>query len=175
MKLAGNGGKPSPRPEKEVVMELRSALQRFRKEHDDILRYLKLWEGALNRAASPEDPERRKGLLELREMEKQLEGIQEHCRAEEENVESPYNLYLENVDLQQLQKEHEELARCTSDFRMELRFATTLRTEQMIQLGRHLLELLRHHIAYEEGLLKQVEDGQSAEDKLLLRYTQGAE
>lgn len=140
-------------------MFLRCELERFRKQHDGILHFLAMWEAALHLAASAEDSERWKGLTQLREMEKGFEAIGEHCREECENLESPFSLYLENEERRQLSNEHEGLLRTTHDFHRELTFATTLRTDEMFRLGRALLERLRHHIAYEEGLLKRIEDG----------------
>jgi hypothetical protein len=46
---------------------------------------------------------------------------------------------------------------------------------QLVTLGRHLLKKLRHQIVYEEGLLKQIEGGNEAEEKIFLRYTDSAE
>jgi hypothetical protein len=156
-------------------MNLHSELERFHKEHDEILRFLQVWEGALNLVARSEDSERCRGLTRLREMEEQVARIEDHCRAEEQSVESPYKLYLEDTELQRLEKEHELLARWSNDFHRELTFATVLRTDEMLRLGRQLLEQLRHHIAFEEGLLKKIEDSRAAEDKMHLRYTQAGE
>ena len=156
-------------------MDLRSQLQKYRQEHDEILRFLKVWENALNLAESQQDTERRRGLADLREMEKTFERIRQHSNEEEENLESPYGLYLEDGALQKLGEEHELLIRWNSDFCRELRFATIVRTDEVVALGRQLLEMLRHHIVYEEGLLKQIQDEKDAEEKLLLKYTESAE
>lgn len=156
-------------------MELCNQLLHFRQEHDEILRFLREWETALQFAASAADADRREGLTRLRHMEKTLLAIGEHCRAEEESVESPYNLYLEDSELQHLQEGHELLTQATQNYLRELTFATTLRTNELVALGQRLLEQLRHHIAFEEGLLKQIEDGRAAEEKRLLQYTHAAE
>ncbi len=143
-------------------MNLRSELERFHKEHDDILRFLRGWESVLNLAASAEDSKRCEGLARLREMEEQVARIDDHCRAEEQSVESPYKLYLEDAELQRLKKEHELLAHWSNDFHRELTFATVLRSDEMVRMGRQFLELLRHHIAYEEGLLKKIGESRAA-------------
>jgi len=155
-------------------MDLRSRLDYFRKEHDEILRFLNAWEGALKMAASDGDDERRKGLTELRRFENELLSIQEHCHAEERTVDSPFQIYLDDVSLTRLAREHELLRQLSNDFLRELRFATLMRTNEVVRLGNALLEQLRRHIAHEAALLEQIEEGRAAEEKLLLRYTDSA-
>ena len=156
-------------------MDLGSQLQKYRQEHDETLRFLKACESALDLAESQQDAERRRGLADLREMEKKFERIRQHCNEEEQNVESAYRLYLEDAALQRLSEEHGLLVRWNNDFCRELRFATIARTDEVVALGRQFLEVLRHHVVFEEGLLKQIQDEKEAEEKLLLKYTQGAE
>ena len=157
-------------------MDLHSQLERFRKEHDDILRFLKSWEATLDLLASEDEDARCKALAELREMEKKLAGLREHCQEEEQIVESPFQIYLDDRALEQFRREHDVLEQLTEGYRAELKFVSTIPpTTQLLGLGRRLLEQLRHHIAYEEGLLKQIEDGNEAVEKLFLRYVQPAE
>ena len=145
-------------------MDLRSRLDYFRKEHDEILAFLKDWENALQMAAHDSDEQRLKGLVELRKMENDLLGIREHCRDEERTVESPFQIYLDDASLARLAEEHELLRRLSNNFLRELTFATMFRTDELVGLGRELLEQLRRHIALETTLLKQVEDGRAAEE-----------
>lgn len=155
-------------------MDLRSRLDYFRKEHDEILRSLNDWERALKKAASEGDDERRKGLAELRRFESQLLSIAEHCHAEERTVDSPFQIYLDDASLARLAQEHESLRQLTNDYLRELQFATLLRTTEVVRQGTALLEQLRRHIAHETALLKQIEDGRAAEERILLRYTESA-
>jgi len=155
-------------------MDLRSRLEYFHKEHDEILRFLNDWESALKMAASDRDDERRKGLAELRRFENELLSIEEHCHAEERTVDSPFEIYLDDVSLARLAQEHELLRQLSTDFLRELRFATVMRTTEVVGLGNALLEQLRRHIAHEALLLRQIEEGRAAEEKLLLRYTDSA-
>lgn len=156
-------------------MDLRSRLDYFRKEHEEILRFLNNWERALKMAASESDEERLKGLEELRRSENDLMSIQEHCHAEERTVESPFQIYLDDASLARLAQEHELLRQLSNDFLRELTFATIFRISELVRSGSALLEQLRRHIAHETELLKQIEEGKAAEEKLLLRYTQPAE
>jgi len=144
-------------------MEVGSQLERFRKEHDDILRFLGEFQGALMQAHSAGDEERRGGLARLRQFEERLRTIREHCREEQQCLESPFRPYLDDSSVEALRREHEVLNQLTDAFLRELRqVALTPPTGQLVEIGRGLLETLRHHIAFEEGLLKQVEDGKTA-------------
>ncbi len=156
-------------------MDLLTELGRFHKEHREILNVIISWEQALNRVSSDRDEERRRGLTELRGVGNKMSAIQEHCRAEEQAVESPNRLYLGPVQFERLRDEHAELARLIQSAVSELRFANVDRTEGILTRGRQLAEFLRQHIAYEEGLLTEIQEGRNAEEKLLLRYSEPAE
>jgi hypothetical protein len=150
-------------------MDLRSQLDKYRQEHEEVLRFLKVWEGALTLAGSGQDGERSKGLAELRGMEKRLERIRQHCDEEGEDAESPFVLYLPDAELKQIREEHEQLAHSSSDFQRELTYATTSRTTEMVQSGRQLLAMLRQHLVHEEELLKRIQEAQGSEDALRLQ------
>ena len=150
-------------------MDLRSRLDYLRNEHEEILRFLDDWEGTLKLAGHDLDEERLKSLSLLREAEQKLIAIQEHCHREERTAESPFPVYLDHTTMAQLAQEHERLRLLTNDFLRELTFATLLRTDDLVRLGSELLEQLRKHIAYETGLLKQIETGNAAEEKLPAR------
>lgn len=157
-------------------MDLHRQLEHYRKEHDHILLFLEEFDRALALAASETAQERRAGLAQLREMEEKLVGIRAHCHEEEQNVESPFQMYLDEFALEDLHTEHPLLERHSHDFCAELTVVTAPPpTGTLVHLGRRLLEQLRHHIAREECLLKQIEDGSTAEEKLFLRYTQPGE
>lgn len=156
-------------------MDLRTQVTYFRKEHQDILTFLASWEHAVSQVASGQDAERLKGLADLRSMEPQLAAIEGHCRSEEKNVESPYSLYLEDAQLEELKKEHDQLRRFLQNVLFALRFATLAHVEEVAQLGRELLQFVRSHIAYEEKLLAQIEQGRAAVKELELRYTEPGE
>lgn len=143
-------------------MDLRSELAHFRADHDEILRFLQQWEVALNQAASPDVEQRRKGLADLVEMEPRLLALREHCR-EEEREDARLQLYLDEEVFSQLRSEHELLERMTQAFRDELRVVTAPPpVDNLVARGRELLSRLRYHVAFEEGLLKQIEDGAAA-------------
>ncbi len=152
-------------------MDLRSQLDYFRKEHEDIQRFLEDWEGALRLAASEDDANRLRALALLRQMETDLSSIHEHCRAEQRTVESLLQMHHDGASLVRLAQEHELLRQLTNNYLRELQFATLPRTGEVVGLGIELLAQLRTHIAYETALLKQIEDRNTAEQKVLLRYT----
>ena len=157
-------------------MDLRYQLEFYRKEHDEILRFLKEWEDALNLAAGPGEEAPCQALQHLREMEPKLLEIRQHCREEEQNVESPSQIYLDDTALKRLRQEHETLEELSDCYRSELKFVCAPPpTDDLVSIGRRLLAGLRRHIAYEEGLLKQIEEGSEAEEKKFLRYTQPTE
>jgi hypothetical protein len=53
-------------------MNLHRQLEYFHGEHDEIHVALNAWEAALQRVESADDVERRKGLMQLREMKEQI-------------------------------------------------------------------------------------------------------
>lgn len=157
-------------------MDLHGELKRHRKEHDEVLRFLTEFDGALARAAAESDRERCAGLAQLSKMEEKLAEIREHCREEEQSIESPFQLYLDDYALEDLQIEHKLLERHSHDFCAELTAVTAPPpTETLVRLGQRLGEQLRRHIAREEELLKQIEEGSAAEQRLFLRYIQPGE
>lgn len=157
-------------------MELHNQLKRFRKEHDEILHFLREFDAALSLAGETEKKNRRIGLERLREMEAKLVEIREHCSEEEKSVQSPFRLYLDDFALEDVHGEHEFLEQLSQAFCTELEIVTAPPpTEVLVRVGRQLLRELRQHIAREEGLLKQIADGNEAEEKLFLRYTQSGE
>ena len=157
-------------------MDLRRQLEHFRSEHDEFLCFLKEWENALTLAGRDVPETRCQGLSKLRDMEKKLVEIREHCRKEEHEVDSPFQIYLDDHALEELRREHDLLEQLTEGYRTELQVVTMPPpTTDLVGLGQRLLEQLRHHIAFEEGLLKQIEDGTAAEERVFLRYTQPAE
>lgn len=177
------GSKAAGKQERSVMkavrkdpMNLRQQIEHFHKEHGEILRFLKEFEDALTLAAAESEKARRAGLAQLSKMEEKLAEIREHCREEEQNLESPFQMYLDHFALEDLHTEHEVLERRNHDFCVELTAVTAPPpTENLVNLGRRLLEHLRHHIAREESLLAQIADGNTAEEKVFLRYTQPGE
>ena len=156
-------------------MEVHRQLEKVRNEHDEILQFLITCEHALQRAASDNWDVRCHGLEQLHEVDGEIAEISEHCRREEQGVESPFQLFLEPKSLEELRKEHRRLWRLISDFRRELELVTAPRTADLVALGRDLIEEVRKHVAEEEALLAQIEAGAAAEEKVLLQYSQSAE
>lgn len=157
-------------------MEVRAQIERYRREHDEILRFLGVFEGVLTLAESKKVEDRRAGLAKLREMERKFVEIREHCAEEEQNLESPFQVYLDDSALETLHSEHDLLDELSLSFCSEVEVLTTPPpTQGLVGLGRQLAQKLYRHIAYEEGLLKQIGDGSEAEEKVYLRYTQPGE
>jgi hemerythrin-like domain-containing protein len=139
-------------------MLLAQQVEAIRREHDEILQRLSAFEEAFDRANSDDWDVRCEALGELREMDATLAEINEHCRHEEEELESPFELFLEKAALARLRAEHDRLRLLISDFRRELRLATVPRTAELITRGRDLLQELRRHVAEEEELLAQIQE-----------------
>jgi hypothetical protein len=157
-------------------MDLHNQLERYRKEHDEILRFLREFDAALKQAGETAIEQRRIGLEQLREIEGKLIEIRQHCSEEEKSVQSPFRLYLNDVELEDLQSEHQFLEQLSQSFCTELKILTSPPpTGVLVRLGRRLLEELRRHIAREEGMLIQIEENSQAEEKVFLRYSQSAE
>jgi hypothetical protein len=158
-------------------MDVSTRLDYFHKEHEDFLRFLDDWERTLETLASKDQDSVRTALSRLREMQPNLKAIESHCSSEELNVEDPYRNFLEKGQLEQLKKEHLELAHMVTDMLSELRFATLYETERARSAGHELAGLVRRHMRFEEKLLEEIADKLSAEaeEKVLLRYTQAPE
>jgi hypothetical protein len=140
-------------------MDPLTRLDYFRKEHLDILRFLEKWEGAIHLIGSKDDEQRSQALGELREMESALQAIRNHCSSEERNLETPCRAYLKKEQFQTLANEHQELGRRVQDLLLDLRFATMDQLDNIAGLGRQLSDFVRRHIAYEETLLNEIEEG----------------
>jgi len=135
-------------------MELQTKIKRYRSEHDQTLRFLKQWEEALQAAARADQEFRNIGLARLCEMETQLTALVRHCEEEEQEF--------DDRAIEHLQDEHAQLQELTGSYKRLLRvLCTTPATRSLVELGQQLVAQLRRHIAYEEGLLKQIEDGQA--------------
>ena len=141
-------------------MELREQLERFRKEHDGFLLFLRDFENALSLAGDPHEEESRiAGVARLRELTPKLAEIRRHCREEERAVELPCRSFLEAEAMERLHADHELFEELVAGFRVELRrMKSPPPPDELFVRGRLLLGHLRHHIAFEEGVLKQVED-----------------
>lgn len=148
-------------------MDPNTQLQYFRKEHQDIRRFLEQFQSALDLIGGRQDEERRKGLDQIRELQADLQAIQHHCYSEERSLEAPYGAYLEAHQLETLRREHERLGRLTQDMVAEFQFATTNQTGSIFKLGQELTQFVRQHMAYEETLLAEIEHGLAAQARLL--------
>ena len=140
-------------------MELPEQLAHFRKEHDSFLLFLREFENALNLAADREEAKREMGVRRLRELEPRFAEIRLHCRDEERALETPSRSLVDDEAMERLHTDHELFERLVAEFRIELRrIASPPPPDEFFVNGRLLLGHLRHHIAFEEGILKQVED-----------------
>ncbi|MBI3668569.1 MAG: hypothetical protein HY237_02140 [Acidobacteria bacterium] len=68
--------------------------------------------------------------------------------------------------MQRLADGQEMLNRRINGFRRELQFATALGAGELIRLGQHLLESFRDHIGFVRTLLKAIEEGKVAGEKM---------
>lgn len=148
-------------------MDPKTQLQYFRKEHQDIRRFIEQFAAALDHVNGKQDEGRRRGLDELRDLQAELQAIQHHCDSEERNLESPYGAYLQTHQLETLRKEHKRLGRLTLGIVAELQFATTNQTQNIVGLGQEFTQFVRQHIAYEETLLTEIEQGLGAHGRQL--------
>ena len=147
-------------------MHLRQQLEHFRREHDAILRFLREFEAALDLADGQVDGGCVEAVAQLERIENRLLAIRKHCREEERSVESPFQFYLEDVTTERLRADHELFDELLRAFCDELRRGQVQsRQAELVRRGRLLLAHARHHIAFEEGLLKQIEDAADAEPR----------
>jgi hemerythrin-like domain-containing protein len=144
-------------------MKLNEQLARFRREHDSFLLFLRDFELALNQAGGPEEEKRKAGVARLRSFEPRFAEIRRHCREEERAVEARIRSSVDDEAVERLRADHELFEKLVAEFRLELRRAgSTPPADELFASGRALLGHLRHHIAFEEGVLKQVEDTSAA-------------
>jgi hypothetical protein len=141
-------------------MDLQYQFESAHKEHQEILEFLDVLDGVILLLASDDSEERLDGLRKLQRMESKIAEICEHCRREEEDPESPLFLFAESADRGRMKDEHFRLFRANYDFRTEMQFATVSSTTELALQGQRLLDALRRHIVYEEGLLKRFEINQ---------------
>lgn len=140
-------------------MGLREQLAHYRREHDSFLLFLREFEKALNLAADRDEAKCETGVHRLRELEPRFAEIRLHCREEERTLEEPTRSLLDDEAMERLQTDHELLEKLVAEFRIELRrIASPPPPDEFFDNGRLLLGHLRHHIAFEEGILKLVED-----------------
>ena len=137
-------------------MALSHRIEYLRKEHKELLNLARRIEGALESASKNDVAEHLKGLNELRSLEHGLNGIVEHCHADDRIVESTYHHSLQPDERARIDAEHEQIIRAVTNFREEMKFATTDRTMAMILPGMDVINLLRAHISYEREMLGRI-------------------
>lgn len=137
-------------------MALRHRIQYLRKEHEGLLRLADRIEEMLELASKNDVAEHLKSLTGLRSLEHGLAGIVEHCHAEDRIIESTYHHYLQQNERERIDTERELIIRAVTNFREELKFATTDRTMAMIPSGMDVVKRLRAHIAHERELLGRI-------------------
>ena len=146
-------------------MEFREQLAQFRREHDSFLLFLRDFESALNLASGPEEEKREVGVVRLRALEPRFAEIRRHCREEERTLEVPCRSLVDDEAMELLHADHELFEQLVVGFRLELRrFTSPPPPDELFVSGCLLLDHLRHHIAFEEGVLKQVEDTHAASE-----------
>ncbi len=138
-------------------MALHDRIGYLRKEHEELGHVADKIEAMLGCVAESDVAQRLKGITGLRLLERGLDGIREHCHAEDRIVESTYHHSLQPEERGRINAEHEQILRATMDFREELKFATADRTLAMIPSGIDLVNRLRAHIAYEREMLDRID------------------
>src|SRR5712691_10410721 len=106
-------------------MVLNHRIEYLRKEHEELLNLARRIEKALESASKNEVAEHLKSLNELRSLEHGFAGIVEHCHAEDHIVESMYHQSLQQDERDRINAEHEQIIRAVTNFREEMKFATT--------------------------------------------------
>ena len=154
-------------------MALSHRIEYLRKEHQELLNVAGRIEKLLEAASKNEVAEHLKSLIGLRSLEHGLAGIVEHCHAENRIVESTYHQYLQAEEGARIDAEHEQIIRAVTNFREELKFATTDRTMAMILPGMEVVNRLRAHIVYEREMLGRIEKSENPPTKPLGRRTSG--
>jgi hypothetical protein len=137
-------------------MALRHRIEYLRREHEGLLNLAGRIEKMLESASKNDVAEHLKSLTGLRSLEHGLAGIVEHCHAEDRIVESTYHQSLQQNERDRINAEHEQIIRAVTNFREELKFATTDRTMAMILPGMDVINLLRAHISYEQEMLGRI-------------------
>jgi hypothetical protein len=154
-------------------MALSHRIEYRRKEHKELLDVAGSIEKLLESASKNEVAEHLKSLTGLRSLEHGLAGIVERCHAENRIVESAYHQYLQAEERARIDAEHEQIIRAVTNFREELKFATTDRTLAMILPGMDVVNRLRAHIVYEREMLGRIEKLENPPTKPLGRQTTG--
>ena len=137
-------------------MALRHRITYLRKEHQELVNLADRIEKALTLASGKDFSRLEHGLAQLRALEHGFAGIVEHCHSEDRIVESTFHHYLNKSERLRLDEEHGKIVRALAEFREELRFATVDRTMAMIIPGMDLVQQLRGHVVFEEGLLDRI-------------------
>jgi hypothetical protein len=156
-----------------ALSQLSHRIEYLRKEHQELLNVAGRLEKLLELASKNEVAEHLKSLTGLRSLEHGLAGIVEHCHAENRIVESTYHQYLQAEERARIDAEHEQIIRAVTNFREELKFATTDRTMAMILPGMDVVNLVRAHIVYEREMLGRIEKLENAPTKPLGKQTTG--
>jgi hypothetical protein len=138
-------------------MDLHQEFESAHAEHAEILKFLKLWEGALKLVAGDDLDARCLGLEQLQAMEGEIAEICEHCRKEEEDPESPLFRFADAEDRSRLKDEHFRLYQANYQFRREMALTTSTFSSELVPQGEKLLDALRDHIDFEERLLRGFE------------------
>lgn len=112
---------------------------------------------ALGLAAGADAGLRRLGLSRLRDFNHVLRDLQRHFEEQDRDLDSIFEEHLDWIGLKHLCDKHSLLHRWSNGFQRELRFATSLGGDEVVRQGRKLLDQIRHHMAFEEELMKGIE------------------
>jgi hypothetical protein len=138
-------------------MNTKDAVDTLHKEHDEMARFLKAFENALELAVSGDDEMRGLGLSGLREIVEKSTRIRGSFPQDSAVLSSPAFRLIEDADRYQLKQSLFRLERASYEFRKELAFTTTFSTEDLVEEGRRLEDILRKELAYEAELLQGIE------------------
>ena len=137
-------------------MALIHRVEYLRKEHQGLLELARCIETALELADGDAVSDHELGLARLRENEHRLNGVVEHCHADERIVESTLHEYANEKEQTRNEEAHRDLLRKLATFRDELRFATVDRLQGASITGHEFVRTLQTHVAGESELLDQI-------------------
>ena len=137
-------------------MALRARVEYLRREHKELLKLAERIEAALTVASQEDVTRHQDGLVRLRVLEPDLQGIAEHCHSEERIVESTIHAHASKKERVNNDEQHRQILRKLGPFRDDLRFATVDRLHDVCVSGNELTRTLRAHVASESAILNEI-------------------
>jgi len=137
-------------------MRIQHWIEELHKEQKGLLRIADHIENALTMASETDFSRRRRGLVKLRDMEREFRRVLEHCHTQEHSPEATLHPHLSLEEIARVDAEHEKIVRVLAEFREELKVATPDRATAMVIPGMEAANELRNHVAHEAKLLERI-------------------